>query len=408
MKYLFCFFIFIVTVTPQAFSIEVVSCTKDYTNSNTHVAYQLKELQIKFESYTPGTSSGALRAKGQIGYAGIRSEVKRILTVNSLTYKAVLQNDFLLVLKEIHHGTYSGVLTLRLGTAMEQEIKDLKCIMSGELPGPKVCEDIQAKSDHALFYSLLTSELDELRFALDCGANPNSTNKNGCTPLLHLLDSTCGQKANSLFSYAPYKQTQMASMLIDSGASLENTDPMKEQTALHKATLAGNADVVSILIDLEVNLDAQDINQETALMFAVWANNYFLVKDLVNANANINLKNKAGETAYQLAKSLKREAIAELLLPVKQQIKIEGNANMIGCSVSKIEIKSGEAVEIVLKASKKMILLKSTELGIRLMAMPNEEVKTRFTPNMAGTFEFICGPHGGPADQQTNGTIIVK
>lgn len=400
--------IFVLAIT-TGHALETVTCSKDYTGSDVHNAYQLKNLTIKYEAYIPGSSLGALKAKGQIGYAGIRSEVKRIHTENSLTYKSVLAEDFLLKLNKQNNADYEGDLILSKGSALEKVIKGVKCNVRGELPLPKLCAISQTGKDKALFESLLSSDLDDVSFALDCGADANATDKLGCSPLLKILDEQCGAKKRSLFSYPAYKQSEVASMLIDNGTNLESVDPANNQTALHKATITGNDDIAFMLMELEVNLDAQDINLDTALIIAVRSNNFFLVKDLVNANANLDLKNNSGKTAYDIAKQLKRNEIAELLIPVKKNIMVEGNANNIGCSLSSIELSLNEPVEIILKASKrKMFLLESTELGLELMAMPNEEVKTRFTPTKSGTYKFMCGPHGGPIDQQTMGTILVN
>lgn len=395
--------------TTTGYALETVTCSKDYTGSDVHTAYQLKNLTIKYEAYVPGTSLGALKAKGQIGYAGIRSEVKRIYTENSLSYESVLGEDFLLKLNKIKDDKFEGVLTLNKGSASENKLTDLKCNVRGELPKPKTCAESQEDKDKTLFESLRSSDLDEIKFALECGADTNAADKLGCNPLLKVLDEQCGQLNRMNLSYPAYKQTQMASMLIDNGTNLESVDPSNNQTALHKATLAGNNDLALMLMELEVNLDAQDKNNMTALMIAVKDNNFFLVKDLVNANASLDLKNSFGKTAFDIAKQFNRTEIAELLIPVKKKIIVEGNANNVGCSLSNIELSLNEPVEILLKASsRKMFLLESVELGLELMAMPNEEVKTRFTPTKSGTFKFMCGPHGGPINQQTIGTISVN
>lgn len=395
--------------TTTGHALETVTCSKDYTGSDVHTAYQLKNLSIKYEAYIPRSPLGALKAKGQIGYAGIRSEVKRIYTENSLSYKSVLGEDFLLKLIRIKDDKFEGVLTLNKGSASENKLTNLTCFVKGELPQAKVCAESQADKDKSLFQSLKTSDLDEVNFALECGADTNATDKLGCNPLLKVLDEQCGQLSRMNLSYPAYKQSQMASLLIDNGTNLESVDPSNNQTALHKATLIGNSDLALMLIELEVNLDAQDKNNMTALMIAVKNNDFFLVKDLVNANANLDLKNSSGKTAFDIAKNLNRSEIAELLIPVKKKITVEGNANNIGCSLSNIELSLNEPVEIVLKAPKrKMFLLESTELGLELMAMPNEEAKARFTPTKTGAFKFMCGPHGGPIDQQTIGTISVN
>jgi ankyrin repeat protein len=396
-------------LTTNGYALEIVTCSKDYTGSDVHTAYQLKDLTIKYQAYIPGSSFGALRAKGQIGYAGIRSEVKRIYTENILSYKSVLDENFSLKLNKIKDDKFEGVLTLNKGSTFENKLTDLKCFVRGELPKAKVCAESQEDKDKTLFDSLRTSDLDEIKFVLECGADTNVTDKLGCNPLLKVLDEQCGQLNRMSLSYSAYKQSQMASLLVDSGTNLESVDPSNNQTALHKATLVGNSDLAFMLIELEVNLDAQDKNNMTALMIAVKNNDFFLVKDLVKANANLDLKNSSGKTAFDIAKNLNRVEIAELLIPVKKKITVEGNANNIGCSLSTIELSLNEPVEIVLKAPKrKMFLFESAELEIELMAMSNEEVKTRFTPTRTGNFKFMCGPHGGPINQQTIGTISVR
>jgi len=390
-------------------ALEAVTCSKDYIGSDVHTAYQLKNLTIKYQAYIPGSSFGSLKAKGQIGYAGIRSEVKRIYTENSLLYKSVLGEDFLLKLTKVKDDNFTGVLTLNKGTTFEKKLTDLKCNIRGELPEAKLCGESQADKDKSLFESLRSSDIDDVKFALECGADTNALDNLGCNPLLKVLDEECGQLNRTNLSYPAYKQFQKASLLIDSGTNIESIDPSNNQTALHKATLAGNSDLAFMLMELEVNLDAQDKNLDTALMIAVKKNNFFLVQDLVNANSNLDLKNSSGKTALDIAKHLNRIEIAKLLIPIKKIITVEGNANNMGCSLTNIELSINEPVQITLKASKrKMFLFESTELGLELMAMANEEVKTRFTPTRPGTFKFMCGPHGGPMQQQTIGTISVN
>lgn len=404
----FLFLPFYILLSANLFASEVVTCSKDYKGTDIHTAYQLKNLTIKYEADMPGSSEGSLKAKGQIGYAGIRSEVKRTYTEKSLIYKSLSSNDLSLKLTKFNDA-FKGVLTLNSDSSFKNVIKDLNCTIKGELPKPKTCEESQANKDVALFNALRTSDLDEIKFSLECGADVNSLDKLGCSPLLKVLDLQCGQNSRISTTIPTYNQTEIATLLIDSGANLESVDPSNNQTAIHKVALSGDSDLALMLIGLEVNLDSQDNNLETPLMFAVQSNNFFLVRDLVNANANLELKNKFGKTAQNIASDLNRTAIGELLIPIKRSILIEGNSNNTGCSVSNIELSLNEPVEIVLKASKnKMFLFESAMLELELMAMPNEVIKTRFTPSRAGVYKFMCGPHGGPMDQQTIGTISVQ
>ncbi len=389
---------------------EVVTCSKDYSNTDIHPAYRLKDLQIKFEKYVPGTSLGALKAKGQIGYAGIRAEVKRYYSKNKYIYSSVVdKNAFKLTLKKSSEDIYNGTLILNKGSAYENTINQIKCSVTGILPEPYLCAETQDKKDKSLFDALGTSDLDQINYSLECGAEINSIDSLGCSPLLKLLDPICGSKKLSISSPSYFNLNQMASLLIDSGANLESVDPANQQSAVHKAAQINNTDIVYMLAELEANINAQDINGSTPLMIAVLNKNYFLVKDLIDLNADTELKNKKGLSAFEIARLYQLDDIAELLLPVKKIINIQGNLDNVGCSVSSIELTINEAVEISLKASpSRMFRFFSPELGLDLMAQPNEKIKTRFTPNRPGTYYYICGPHNGPEAQQMKGTIIIK
>ncbi|XP_076612099.1 ankyrin repeat domain-containing protein 6b isoform X2 [Chaetodon auriga] len=74
-----------------------------------------------------------------------------------------------------------------------------------------------------------------------------------------------------------------------------------EQTALHRAAVVGNSDVISTLIQEGCALDRQDKDGNTALHEVSWHGFSQSVKLLVKAGANVHAKNKAGNTALHLA-----------------------------------------------------------------------------------------------------------
>ncbi|XP_065819819.1 ankyrin repeat domain-containing protein 6b isoform X2 [Labrus bergylta] len=74
-----------------------------------------------------------------------------------------------------------------------------------------------------------------------------------------------------------------------------------EQTALHRAAVVGNNDIISALIQEGCALDRQDKDGNTALHEVSWHGFSQSVKLLVKAGANVHAKNKAGNTALHLA-----------------------------------------------------------------------------------------------------------
>ncbi|XP_028253182.1 ankyrin repeat domain-containing protein 6b isoform X3 [Parambassis ranga] len=74
-----------------------------------------------------------------------------------------------------------------------------------------------------------------------------------------------------------------------------------EQTALHRAAVVGNSDVIGALIQEGCALDRQDKDGNTALHEVSWHGFSQSVKLLVKAGANVHAKNKAGNTALHLA-----------------------------------------------------------------------------------------------------------
>ncbi|XP_034755866.1 ankyrin repeat domain-containing protein 6b isoform X2 [Etheostoma cragini] len=74
-----------------------------------------------------------------------------------------------------------------------------------------------------------------------------------------------------------------------------------EQTALQRAAVVGNSDVISALIQEGCALDRQDKEGNTALHEVSWHGFSQSVKVLVKAGANVHAKNKAGHTALHLA-----------------------------------------------------------------------------------------------------------
>ncbi|XP_054210693.1 ankyrin repeat domain-containing protein 6 isoform X31 [Homo sapiens] len=124
---------------------------------------------------------------------------------------------------------------------------------------------------------------------------------------------------------AAYKgQTENVVQLINKGARVAVTKG--DQTALHRATVVGNTEIIAALIHEGCALDRQDKDGNTALHEASWHGFSQSAKLLVKAGANVLAKNKAGDTALHVAAALNHKKVAKILLEAGADTTIVNNA----------------------------------------------------------------------------------
>ncbi|XP_017826750.3 ankyrin repeat domain-containing protein 6 isoform X10 [Callithrix jacchus] len=99
-----------------------------------------------------------------------------------------------------------------------------------------------------------------------------------------------------------------------------------DQTALHRATVVGNTEIISALIREGCALDRQDKDGNTALHEASWHGFSQSAKLLVKAGANVLARNKAGDTALHVAAALNHKKVAKILLEAGADTTIVNNA----------------------------------------------------------------------------------
>ncbi|XP_032131146.1 ankyrin repeat domain-containing protein 6 isoform X3 [Sapajus apella] len=99
-----------------------------------------------------------------------------------------------------------------------------------------------------------------------------------------------------------------------------------DQTALHRATVVGNTEIISALIHEGCALDRQDKDGNTALHEASWHGFSQSAKLLVKAGANILAKNKAGNTALHLACQNSHSQSTRVLLLAGSRADLKNNA----------------------------------------------------------------------------------
>ncbi|XP_042795291.1 ankyrin repeat domain-containing protein 6 isoform X3 [Panthera leo] len=99
-----------------------------------------------------------------------------------------------------------------------------------------------------------------------------------------------------------------------------------DQTALHRATVVGNTEVIAALIQEGCALDRQDKDGNTALHEASWHGFSQSAKLLVKAGANVLAKNKAGNTALHLACQNSHSQSTRVLLLGGSRADLKNNA----------------------------------------------------------------------------------
>lgn len=281
--------------------------------------------------------------------------------------------------------------------------QQLECEISGMLPARPVCtEDINKTK--ALIEAIKASDIDSIETTIECGANVNQVDKNGCTPLMIALEPTCGELNPVQYSSVFAKTNQILDTLTSSGAFV-NTSDIKGESPLIKAAKMNITNIYDTFIALEADFDVQDRLGNTALMYAVLNGNADLVQQLLDGNPDRRLKNKAGQTAYDLAKQWQKESIIDLVRIADTNIVIQGKDDGT-CSPLQINLKVGQVVDLTLKATDKMFKLDSTGLGLDIMADRNSMSKRTFALESKGNFKFTCGFHG--ANKPSEGVITVQ
>ncbi|XP_053520917.1 ankyrin repeat domain-containing protein 6 isoform X3 [Artibeus jamaicensis] len=127
------------------------------------------------------------------------------------------------------------------------------------------------------------------------------------------------------------------------------TEKEGDQTALHRATVVGNTEVIAALIQEGCALDRQDKDGNTALHEASWHGFSQSVKLLVKAGANVLAKNKAGNTALHLACQNSHSQSARVLLLGGSRADLKNNAGDTALHVA-ASLNHKKVVKILLEA----------------------------------------------------------
>ncbi len=281
----------------------------------------------------------------------------------------------------------------------------LACELFGEMPAQDPCP--KDKNLTLVESVRQANNVETVERAIECGANVNFANAQGCTPLMFSLDASCGVSNSPIHGAGSgvfSKTKDIVDLLISSGAYVNVADKSGE-TPLIKAVKNNVQNVYDSFVASEVDMDAKDSLGNTALMYAALNGDPSIVSDLLLGNPDRRIKNADGLTAYDLAVHWQREDVIDLLRIPDVIVTISGNSNGT-CSPLSVKLETGKTVELILKSANKMFRLESKKLGLDLMAPSNEMAHQIFLVGKKGEYGFTCGFHGVP--NPLVGTFLVQ
>jgi len=142
------------------------------------------------------------------------------------------------------------------------------------------------KVDEALLEAAEIGDYNGIVKAIQAGADMNIKNEDGETALT--LASSMGL-------------TDIVELLIDAGVNVNAKSEYLGMTALMLASEFGHLDIVELLIEAGADVNIKNKSGGTALSLASIKGYTDIVELLIDAGADVNAMNKFGKTAYDYA-----------------------------------------------------------------------------------------------------------
>lgn len=192
------------------------------------------------------------------------------------------------------------------------------------------------RGDTALAYAAEANNIEVVKYLLKNGANPNSFESYGQSPLSQAASKGAVESgeillaAGAKFNYA-WKEgsvlvsacrgigggtanaDRFARMLLKRGAKVNMSGARFELQPLYAAISIGRASTAKILLDAGANVNIRSESGETLLMVAVGSGSVDAVKLILKQKIDINAKAAKNITALKIANNLTTSEIADLL-----------------------------------------------------------------------------------------------
>lgn len=146
---------------------------------------------------------------------------------------------------------------------------------------------LKGETNPLMLYSAMSQDTDVLQAFMDIGFDINSANDAGYTPLMFA---------------AGYNTPEVVQFLIGKGADTSVTAKVQNLNALHIAALFNpKPDVIDVLLDAGMDIEAKTENQHTALLLAASDNrNLEVVERLAVKGADKGVYDVKGRTALKI------------------------------------------------------------------------------------------------------------
>ena len=139
-----------------------------------------------------------------------------------------------------------------------------------------------------------------VRLLIDSGTDVQATDSSGWAA----LDHACSEGHEGV-----------AKLLLRSGAEMRRTSKLSKLSALHSATRSGHKNVVQVLIDHGVDIEAKDYWGSTPLCHAASLDHEAVIALLLEKGANVNQRNDHGKNAthYALESQMSESTVRAIL-----------------------------------------------------------------------------------------------
>ena len=242
---------------------------------------------------------------------------------------------------------------MSLGQTSEDQMcsKFIDAVDRGNLRAVKAilnkCDDNQSKIDvfvnardddgfSVLTHAVAGKRMDMIEALLISRADPNATDRSGCTPL-HVAAQMGGSTGLSIVRkllrhnltnpnarmkdgstallFAVHEShTKIAARLLKAHADPNIKGGPQEHTCLHEAILHSNRGIFRLLLKAQANPNLTDHYGVTPLLAAVEHDLKFFARKLIVAQADMNAKSDDGTAAIHLAASSPNDGMLRMLL----------------------------------------------------------------------------------------------